>query len=454
MFFPNVTSENESIFVEDSTNAINNKELRVSLLNNLNLINKKTNKQKSEFYNLDVLKEKAAHIKNRSIIDLPKFLIEFESNFQSHGGKVIWAQDGAEALSEIMKLARLNNISEINKTNSIVLDEINLSESLKKSGFKVNETDLNDKILENKNEKASHFTFPSIHLNNYEIDFALREIDSKKTSINTESYDKTEMCITGSQFLLADTGGVVIAENSGNQLNTVSSTKKIHIVVVGIEKVIPKQSDLHYFLSLMPVFGYGNKSNVYNTIYYGPKQTHENDGVSEMYIILLDNGRTNILEHKTQRRSLACIQCGACLNNCPVYRTIGGKPYNTTYVGPIGTIITPYMKGMKDWKHLSFASVISNSYSKACPMKINLHEQIIYNRNEAVKQGLINRNEKKIIQSYKKLMLNRPKLDKMSINKKTKVLNNIISEIWSERRAIPTFSSKTFKQSWSEKQTL
>jgi L-lactate dehydrogenase complex protein LldF len=170
-----------------------------------------------------------------------------------------------------------------------------------------------------------------------------------------------------------------------------------------------------------------------------------------MYVILLDNGRTEVLARKHQRRALSCIRCGACLNTCPVYKTIGGHSYGTTYSGPIGSVITPWLKGMNDYKHLSYASSLCGSCSEVCPVKINLHELLLYNRNDSVKQGYNSVFDSISMFGWKKIMLNRKWMDAGSGNLKNMVLNKAFAKAWGPRRKLPVISERNFKQLWEER---
>ena len=200
---------------------------------------------------------------------------------------------------------------------------------------------------------------------------------------------QAEVGVTGANFIISDIGGIAVTENEGNARLS-CAFPKTHIVIVGIEKMIPSLTDLGLFWPLLSTFGTGQKITVYNTIVTGPRQENETDGPEEMYVILLDNGRTNILQNPKQRESLYCIRCGACLNACPVYKNIGGHAYGATYSGPIGSVITPHLQGMDEFKHLSYASSLCGNCTEVCAVKINLHELLLENRHESVEEGLDN----------------------------------------------------------------
>ena len=220
-------------------------------------------------------------------------------------------------------------------------------------------------------------------------------------------------------------------------------------MVVGIEKVIPSLNDLSLFWPLLSTFGTGQKVTVYNTIIAGPRQPNETDGPEEMYVILLDNGRTNLLKDVKTREALYCIRCGACLNACPVYKNIGGHSYDTTYSGPIGSVITPHLSGMKEYKHLSYASSLCGNCTEVCPVRINLHELLLENRHESVVEGDSSLSERIAWKVWKTASLNRSMMNMGNGKLKNKIVNKIFKG-WTAQRTALDFSDKTFNQMWKE----
>ena len=214
--------------------------------------------------------------------------------------------------------------------------------------------------------------------------------------------------------------------------------------------MIPSISDLALFWPLLSTFGTGQKITVYNTIIAGPKQPGETDGPEEMYVILLDNGRTNILKNPKQRESLYCIRCGACLNACPIYKNIGGHAYGATYSGPIGSVITPHLQGMEDFKHLSFASSLCGACTEVCAVKINLHELLLENRKESVEEGLAGFPEKMAWKLWKIASLKRSFMNMGNGNLKNKLVNGLFQD-WKRSRGDLDFSKKTFNEMWKER---
>ena len=264
-----------------------------------------------------------------------------------------------------------------------------------------------------------------------------------------EKYIEAEVGVTGANFIIADIGGVALTENEGNGRLS-CAMPKTHIVIVGIEKVIPSINDLALFWPLLSTFGTGQKLTVYNTIISGPRQPNETDGPEEMYVILLDNGRTNLLANPTTREALYCIRCGACLNACPVYKNIGGHAYGTTYSGPIGSVITPYLKDMDEFKHLSNASSLCGNCTEVCPVRINLHELLLDNRHEAVVKGNTSLGERLAWKTWRAVSLSRTMMNLGNGNLKNKFVNTIFKG-WTKHRAALDFNPKTFNQMWKER---
>jgi L-lactate dehydrogenase complex protein LldF len=264
-----------------------------------------------------------------------------------------------------------------------------------------------------------------------------------------EKYVQAEIGVTGANFILPDIGGIALTENEGNARLS-AAFPKTHIVIVGIEKVIPSVTDLGLLWPLLSTYGTGQQVTVYNSIISGPRQADEADGPEDMYVILLDNGRTNLLANAKSREALYCIRCGACLNACPIYKNIGGHAYETTYSGPIGSVITPHLRGMHDYKHLSYASSLCGNCTAVCPVKINLHELLLENRRESVVAGESNFSEEFAWKIWKQASMNRLLMNQGNATIKNWVVNKIFKG-WAKQRAPLQFSTKTFNQLWREK---
>jgi L-lactate dehydrogenase complex protein LldF len=223
-------------------------------------------------------------------------------------------------------------------------------------------------------------------------------------------------------------------------------------VIAGIEKLIPSLEDLDLFLPLLAQHGTGQKITVYNNIVFGPRTEFEPDGPEEMYVILLDNRRTELLRFREQRRALSCIRCGACLNGCPIYRSVGGYTYKATYTGPIGSVISPHYLGLKEYNHLSYASSLCGKCTEVCPVKIPLHELLLHNRHETVVRKYTSYTWRIIINGWKMMMLHRWMIDKPKAGLKNKMVARFGKQMWGPRRTLPRFAQKSFKQQWKERQ--
>ncbi|MFA4851987.1 MAG: LutB/LldF family L-lactate oxidation iron-sulfur protein [Bacteroidales bacterium] len=422
-------------------------------------------KGKQQYQNLNLAKERAAHIKHRAVNDLDKYLVEFEANFITRGGKIIWAMDQQEAIREILNVMKKYDSRYVVKSKSMVTEEIELNEHLHKQKIESLETDLGEYIVQLAGEKPYHIITPAMHKSKKDIaelfyekfgfhkDATPEQLTAFVRKLLRVKFTSADVGITGANFLIADIGGIALTENEGNGMMCVSFPK-IHFVIAGLERIIPSVKNLDLFWPLLATYGTGQNITAYNTIITGPKQEHETDGPDEMYVVILDNGRTEVLEQEEQRRALTCIRCGACLNVCPVYKNIGGHAYGTTYSGPIGSVITPYMRGMQEFKHLSYASSLCGKCTEECPVKINLHKLLLNNRKDSVRMGYVNRMEKFVMFVWKKAMMKRWLLEKTSPKMKNHVLKKFFSKPWGPRRNIPVIQSKSFNRLWKEQRGM
>jgi L-lactate dehydrogenase complex protein LldF len=429
---------------------------------NIGKYNEKVPEGKEQFTDVHLARERAKNIKWRAIETLDQQLENFELNFSKRGGKVIWAENAAQAIEEVLTICKEKNCKQLVKSKSMVTEEVHLNSALEKNGIESVETDLGEYIQQLDGEAPYHIVTPAMHKNKEDvaklfheklgtpINLTPEQLTLVARDILREKYVAAEVGVTGANFIISDIGAIAITENEGNARLT-CAYPKTHIVIVGIEKVIPSLTDLGLFWPLLSTFGTGQKLTVYNTIVTGPKQPNETDGPEEMYVILLDNGRTNILESPKQRESLYCIRCGACLNACPIYKNIGGHAYGATYSGPIGSVITPNLQGMDEFKHLSYASSLCGACTEVCAVKINLHELLLDNRQESVKQGLSSFAEKAAWKLWKIASLNRKMMNLGNGDLKNKVVNGLFKG-WKENRSDLEFSKKTFNEMWKDRE--
>ncbi|HZI69481.1 MAG TPA: LutB/LldF family L-lactate oxidation iron-sulfur protein [Hanamia sp.] len=419
---------------------------------------------KKQFEEIEVVKERAKNIKWRALETLDQHLEEFEMHFTARGGKVLWAENSQEALDEILNICKEKNCRTVVKSKSMATEEIHLNDFLARNNIESVETDLGEFIQQLDGEPPYHIVTPAMHKSKEDVarifeqklgtasNLSPEQLTLEARRILREKYVTAEIGITGANFVISDIGGIALTENEGNaRLST--AWPKTHIVVVGIEKMIPSIKDLALLWPLLATYGTGQKVTVYSSIISGPRQLGETDGPEDMYVIFLDNGRTNILANERQRESLYCIRCGACLNVCPVYKNIGGHTYGTTYSGPIGSVITPHLKNLDEYKHLSYASSLCGACSEVCPVKINLHELLLENRNESVEQGLAPFSEKMAWKIWKIASLRRGLMNSGSGNLKTKIVNRLFKN-WDKYHAPLEFAPKTFNQMWKEERHL
>lgn len=453
--------ENAAGFIAKSNIKAPDRDHRRKINFNIGRYNSVVPNGRKQFADINLAREKAKNIKWKAIETLDKQLETFEAAIIRKGAKVIWAEDATQALEAVLKICQEKKCRMIVKSKSMVTEEIHLNDFLAEHKIESIETDLGEYIQQLDNEPPYHIVTPAMHKSKEDVAKLFADklgTDPKATPEQLtltareklrSKYIEAEIGITGANFIIADIGGIAITENEGNARLS-CSWPKTHIVIAGIEKVIPAMTDLSLFWPLLATYGTGQQVTVYNSIITGPKKLNEKDGPDDMYVILLDNGRTNILANEKQRESLYCIRCGACLNACPVYKNIGGHTYSTTYSGPIGSVITPHLKGMGDWKHLSYASSLCGNCTEVCPVRINLHELLLENRHEAVDSGHSTFSEKMAWKLWKRGMLHRKMMNTVSGKMKSRIVNSMIRG-WKEHRGRLEFPEKSFNEMWKEK---
>jgi len=352
--------------------------------------------RKASFQDWQGARQLAAETKWEAVNHLDRYLEELVSKLESRGTKVHWAGNAAQAREIVLGIVKEKKARSVIKSKAMTSEEIHLNETLEHAGLTVVESDLGELIVQLRHEAPYHIVFPSMHLTRDEIsELFQRELGSAPTNDPEEltmiarralrkKYLTADIGITGANFAIAETGMISITENEGNARLTAALPKTM-ISLIGIEKVLPRMEDLALFLPMLATMGTGQPLTCYNTLYGGPRQPGESDGPEEWHVVLLDNHRTELLADAEQRDALHCIRCGACLNVCPIFRNVGGHTYGTTYSGPIGSVITPHLRGLQDWKHLSSASSLCGACTETCPVKIDLHHHLLQNRRNAAK---------------------------------------------------------------------
>ena len=317
-----------------------------------------TARGRARFLDWEAARERSQEIKWEAVNHLDQYLLEFEAKVKQRGGHVFWAETSADARSYIQDLAARRGVRKVVKSKSMITEEIHLNPALETSGIEVFETDLGEFIMQLRQEPPYHIVTPAMHLTRHDIAALFKEkLGTGDTSdpeelvaaarrVLRQAFFSAEMGITGANFLVAD--------------------------------------DLAVLWPVLSTAGTGQALTCYNVLIGGPRAPGEVDGPEEFHVVLLDNGRSELLADAEQRDVLQCIRCGACLNACPVYRTIGGHAYGTTYQGPIGSVLTPHLRGIKEFQHLSSASSLCGACTATCPVKIDLHHHLLHNRRNAV----------------------------------------------------------------------
>ncbi len=351
---------------------------------------------KSEVPGFDRLRDRAQELKREVIDHLDRYLEQFVSNVECRGGKVHWARTGEEACAMVREIVERAGAREVVKGKTMVSEEIELNHALEAAGIRAVETDLGEFILQLASERPAHIVAPAMHKTRGDVSkLFVKHIGSQPTDepeqltaiarqALREMFRKAGVGLSGANFAVADTGSIVVIENEGN-IRFSTTAPRVHVVLMGIEKIIPRLADLGVFLRLLARSGTGQKLTSYTSILTGPRRAGE-DGPDEMHVVLLDNGRVETLMDEKMREALYCIRCGACLNACPVYRKIGGHAYGWVYSGPIGALITPQFTGLAGARELPFASSLCGACREVCPVKINIPDLLLHLRGKAQEQ--------------------------------------------------------------------
>ena len=426
--------------------------------------------RKSAFADWQAARQAAAEIKWSAINHLDEHLRGLVEKLEARGTKVHFASTAQQARDLMLGIIRGKNAKSIIKSKAMTAEEIHLNDALEKAGFEVVESDLGEYIVQLRHEAPYHIVFPAMHLTRDEISALFeKELGSAPTLEPEEltmiarralrqKYLTADVGITGCNFAIAETGMISITENEGNARLTAALPRTM-ITLVGIEKVLPKLEDLALFLPMLATAGAGQTLTGYNSFYGGPRQPGEADGPEEYHVVFLDNGRTRLLADAEQRDALHCIRCGACLNVCPIYRNVGGHTYGTTYSGPIGSVITPHLRGLQDWKHLSQGSSLCGACTETCPVKIDLHHHLLHNRRNAVAEKP-SRLEQLAFRLFA-IAANDARLFALGqrLARLFQPLHGLVNgtrldpaRAWTQTRETPRVAEKSFKQLWRERQ--
>ncbi len=415
------------------------------------------------------LRDHAKRVKEHTLAHLDRYLEQLEASVQRLGGHVHWAADAAEARRIILDIAQKSGCRRAVKSKSMTTEEVHLNPALEAAGLEVTETDFGEFVIQLAGERPSHLVAPAVHHTRESIARLLSEKlgaalpdDARSLALTgrrllRERFRRADLGITGANFAVAETGTVVLVTNEGNGRLT-TTCPRVHVALVGIEKVIPRLEDLPVFLKLLARAATGQTLSVYTTLLTGPRRPGEIDGPEEFHLVLLDNGRSRVLATPF-RESLQCIRCGACLNACPVYRRVGGHAYGGTYSGPIGSVLTPLYDSVGENPHLPHASSLCGACQAACPVRINIPHMLIGLR-ELQHEHKSGRGERLAYWLWKEV-LRRPWLYRLALRVARPVLRRLardgwLSKLpgpaagWTEARDFPAPAARSFRERWKE----
>ena len=446
-------------FKENAKAALADVQLRGALKNATSLFGERRKEAAASLPNWEELRTRARAIKDEVLSDLDRYLDEFVRNAEIRGAKIHRARDAAEANTIICGLAKERNARVIVKSKSMTTEETHLNDALESAGMQVVETDLGEYIIQLAHEPPSHIIAPAIHKTRQQIGELFTaelgmpptdDVDQMTSTARASLRDRfaaADVGISGVNFAIAETGTIVIVENEGN-IRLTTSLPRMHIAMMGIEKVIPRFADLDVFLKLLPRSGTGQRLTTYQSFITGVKHAPEDEGPEELHIVLLDNGRSRMLAHPVTRQSLACIRCGACLNACPVYQQVGGHAYGSVYPGPIGAVITPQLMGIQKAAQLPFASSLCGACRDVCPVKIDIPQLLLHLRGEiSQRKGSVT--ERLAFKVWARVMTS-PALYKLS-SVAGRILQRVmpISRAWTNGRDLRPIESKSFHDQWT-----
>lgn len=415
----------------------------------------------------EAMRQQAAAIKRHALNHLPDLLEQAEANMQANGIQVLWAIDAAEANQHVLEIARRHSVQSVVKSKSMVTEEIGLNHALEAADIDVLETDLGEYIVQLGGETPSHIVAPIVHKTKESIrDLLIEKVDMPPTDDTQEMthfarellrqrFLAADMGISGGNFIIAETGSIGLVSNEGNA-RLVTSLPRVHVALVGIEKMAATVADYATLTQVLPRSATGQALTVYTHLINGPRQPDEADGPEHVYVILVDNSRSQIYT-SDYCEALACIRCGACLNGCPVYQVTGGHAYGWVYPGPIGAIVTPLLIGLENASPLPHASTLCGMCKQVCPVDIDIPRMLLDLRHELVAQNLGDTvwNVGMKAWAFGNVSPNRfvfggKVAAKASNLLKPKSLPGPLSG-WTKYRTMPKFAPKSFHQLWQER---
>lgn len=423
-----------------------------------------------ELGNWEDWRERARQIRLHTIANLDYYLAEFVKNARAAGVQVHFARTAQDAVDITMQIAREKQARSVVKSKSMVSEELHINHRLEEIGVEAIETDLGEYIIQLAGETPSHIIIPAIHKNKQQVADLFSEEAGETLPADTpvlagfaraklrEKFLEADIGMTGCNFAIAETGSIALFSNEGNA-RMVSTVPKTQITYMGMERIIPSLDDLEVMATMLPRSATGQKLTVYMSVITGPRRREDSDGPEDMHLIILDNGRSGQLGDPEFQEVLNCIRCGACLNACPVYRHVGGHTYGWVYSGPIGAVLTPRLNEDKQkWGEVAYASSLCGACYEACPVKIPLHDMLVYIRRQNVEGGLTPGAEQSAFKGFKYVMSDhksfRRALKLGRIGQKFVAQDGVIKSKlgplkgWNEYRYAPTLANESFRDSW------
>ncbi len=449
-------------FDENAKAALADVQLRGALRKATSLFGKRRLEAARSLSNWEDLRTQARAIKDEVLLHLDQYLDAFAKNAEKRGAVVHWARDAAEANDIICRLARERNARTIVKSKSMTTEETHLNDALEAAGMQVVETDLGEYIIQLAHETPSHIIAPAIHKTKGQIAELFTstlgmpptddvgQLTSTARATLRDRFAAADVGISGVNFGVVETGTIVIVENEGN-IRLTTSVPRVHIAVMGIEKVIPRFADLDVFLKLLPRSGTGQRLTTYQSFITGTKRNASDEGPEELHIVILDNGRSRMLAHPVTRQSLACIRCGACLNACPVYQQVGGHAYGSVYPGPIGSVITPQLIGIEKTAQLPYASSLCGACREVCPVKIDIPRLLLHLRAEIATSPKGSAMERLAFKVWARVMMS-PSLYKLG-SLAGRMIQRVmpLSRAWTSGRDLRPIERQSFRDLWKTK---
>ena len=462
-------------FKDNVAHALADKQLQYAMTETGPRFIEKRTKARDALPEFDALRDQARDIKNHVLDHLDIYLERYEAKVQEAGGQVHWAENADEARAIILDICRSVDAKVVTKGKSMISEEIELNHHLEANGVQPVETDLGEYLIQIRNEKPSHIIAPAVHLTRDQVEADFRKahthldpnrdlteipalVEEARTVLRGK-YFAADVGVTGANFLIAETGTSIIVTNEGNG-DLTQTLPKVHIVLASIEKIVPTLEDTATILRVLARSATGQEFSNYTTLSTGPRRAGDPDGPEQYHVVILDNGRSNVLGTEFQDM-LRCIRCGACLNHCPVYNAVGGHAYGWVYPGPIGSVVTPALVGIENARHLPNASTFCGRCEEVCPMRIPLPKMLRHWREKEFERHLQPAAQRWGLNVWA-FFAKRPKLYRMATALAARVLTNQgigkgrmsrlpLASGWTKYRDFPQPQGKTFHQLWKER---